>query len=195
MKRIIQILSWLILSVSVVAQTVSYEQAALYVERGNYQGAIRIMKMLAEQEKDTEYYIDDIASIARYYSHTEEVDSVIHYCELTQQLAEEYIGKNDSIAEEYIQSTVHIYFKCNQHKRGLNATERVLDLRDKIYGPYSQQAFEWLVVMSYQAFEKKDLLRVDTYCHTMVKRSHQRLCTWLNRSSTKFCHYMDKALL
>lgn len=178
MKRIIQILSWLILSANVVAQTVSYEQAALYAERGNYQEAIRIMKKLAEQEKKTEYYIDDIASIARYYSHTEEVDSIIKYCTLTQRLANELINVNDSIAEEYIQSTAHIYFKCNQYKRGVNAAERVLDLRDKIYGIYSQQAFEWLVVMSYQAFEKKDLLRLNAYCHTKVKRAEE--CDGIN---------------
>lgn len=178
MKKIIQILSWLIISVNMVAQTVSYEQATSYAEKGNYQEAIRIMKILAEKEKQTQYYIDDIASIAWYYSHTEEMDSIIKYCTLTQRLANELINVNDSIAEEYIQSTAHIYFECNQYERGVNAAEKVLDLRDKIYGLYSQQAFEWLGLMSYWAFEKKDLLRMNTYCHTEVKRAEE--CDGIN---------------
>lgn len=173
MKKVVLILLCLISIVSTEGQTVSYQQAESYFKKRNYTEAIRIMKMLAEQEKNTEYYIDDIASIARYYSHTEEVDSVIHYCEQTQQLAEEYIGKNDSIAEEYIQSTYWNYDQCNQYEKSIHAAEEVLGLRDKIYGVYSQQAFEWLDVMSYQAFEKKDLLRMNTYCHTEIERAEE----------------------
>ena len=171
MNRFVVALLWLFNVISTVAQTVSYEQAVSYADAGNYHEAIRIMKIVAQQEKYTESYLEDIASISLYYSYIKEIDSVITYCEQTQQLAEKWIGIKDSIAEVYIQSTAWNYYECDLYERAVVAAERVLDLRDKIYGSHSQQAFEWIGVMSYQAFKKGDLSMMCKYCEIEANRA------------------------
>ena len=70
MRKLVLIIICLIVEWGVKAQSVSYQRAKSYADSGNYVKAIHLMKIVAEREKNTEYYIDDIATIAKYYSYT-----------------------------------------------------------------------------------------------------------------------------
>lgn len=146
------------------AQTISYEAAKSYADRGDYMEAIHIMKQLSVQEYGTEYYIDDIAMVARYYSQTSYVDSIIKYNTYLQQLAKLLINKNDSIAEEYIQSTAWNYYGCGLYEYGLDAAQKVLELRSKISGQISEKTLEWIGVMAFQSFKAKDISSMVSLC-------------------------------
>lgn len=170
MRKLVLIIICLIVEWGVKAQSVSYQRAKSYADSGNYVKAIHLMKIVAEREKNTEYYIDDIATIAKYYSYTGEVDSLLLYNTYTQQLAEKLIGSNDSIAEEYIQFTAWMYDKCGMYDSFINTAEKVLNLRDCMHGYFSEESLEWIGVMSYKAFNAHDLLRMVEYCDSEVKR-------------------------
>lgn len=149
-----------------VGQDNYYQLARSYAESGNYQEAIRLMKLLAEQEKDTEYYIDDIATIAGYYSKTDEIDSIVFYNAKLQNLIVNSIHSNDSIGEEYIQFTAWNYYQTNQYALAIEAAEWVLSLRENLYGKGSSKWFEWIGVMSYEAFMFNDLEKMKEYINT-----------------------------
>ena len=136
------------------AQYALYQLANSCADRGNYQEAIRIMKDVANQEIETEYYIDDIASIAEFYSYTEHTDSLMWYNNYTQQLAEKF--GNDSIAEIYIQSTAWNYDRCGLYERALETSKRVLELRERVYGLGSEEWHDWLGVIMLNAFKNLD---------------------------------------
>lgn len=170
MRKLVLIIICLIVEWGVKAQSVSYQQAKSYADSGNYVKAIHLMKIVAEREKNTEYYIDDIATIAKYYSYTGEVDSLLLYNTYTQQLAEKLIGSNDSLAEEYIQFTAWMYDKCGMYDSFINTAEKVLNLRDCMHGYFSEESLEWIGIMSYKAFNAHDLLRMVEYCDSEVKR-------------------------
>lgn len=170
MGKFILIIIYLNVVMGIKAQSVLYQQAKSYADSGNYIEAIKLMKIVAKQEQDTEYYIDDIATIARCYSYTNEMDSLLHYNTYTQQLAEKLIGSNDSIAEEYMQFTAWNFDVGGQYDLFINAAEKVLNLRDKIYGRSSEESLEWIEIMSYKAFNAHDLLRMVEYCDSEAKR-------------------------
>lgn len=150
-----------------IGQTNDYIQLSRFYEKsGNYLEAIRLMKIVAEQEKDTEYYIDDIATIAYYYSVTSEIDSIIRYNIKLQELATNLIDSNDSIAEEYFQSSAWNYYRSNQYILAVDAAEKVLSLRENVYGVASFKWFEWIGVMGYEAFMFDDLDGMKKYCLT-----------------------------
>lgn len=154
LKRVSVILLVSITTIVANAQYALYQLANSYADSGNYQEAIRIMKNVAEQERETEYYIEDIASIARFYSYTEHIDSLKQYNYYTQQLAEKC--GNDSIAEIYIQSTAWNYYLCNQYENAIETSKRVLELREKIFGLGSEEWHDWLGVIKLNAFKNLD---------------------------------------
>lgn len=154
LKRVLVILLISITAVVAKAQYALYQLANSYADSGNYQEAIRIMKDVAEQEKETEYYIEVIASIASFYSYTEHIDSLKQYNYYTQQLAEKC--DNDSIAEIYIQSTAWNYYRCNQYENAIETSKRVLELRKKVYGVGSEEWHDWLGVITLNAFKNLD---------------------------------------
>ena len=92
-------------SLASYSQSAFYQLAKSYADSGNYSEAIRLMKQCADMERHSDFYIDDIALIARYYSFTNEKDSLIYYNSQLQDLAKKIVNVNDSIAEEYIQSS------------------------------------------------------------------------------------------
>lgn len=146
-----------------VGQDNYFKQAHFYAESGNYKEAIRLMKLLAEQEKNTDYYIEDIATIAGYYSKTNEIDSIIFYNTKLQELAVSSIHLNDSVVEEYIQFTAWNYYHTKQYNLAVNAAEWALSLRENVYGKGSSQWFEWFGCMDYEAFVFNDLERLKEY--------------------------------
>lgn len=173
MKKFFLIMICIAIVFEVKAQSVTYQQAQSYADSGDYIEAIRLMKIVAERERSTEYYIDDIAAIARYYSFIDEVDSLLQYNNLTRELAERLFGSNDSIAEIYIQATAWNYDKKGMYESFVNAAEKVLELRDNVYGPSSQESLEWIGIMSFEAFKTLDLLRMVEYCDIEVKRAKE----------------------
>lgn len=173
MKKCFLIILYIVIVFGVKAQSVSYQQAKSYADSGNYIEAIRVMKIVAEKERNSEYYIDDITTIARYYSYTNEVDSLIQYNNLAQQLAEKLFWSNDSIAEIYIQSVAWNYDEGGQYEAFVNTAERVLELRDSVYGPSSKESFEWIGVMSFKAFKTLDIHKMVEYCDVEEKRAEE----------------------
>lgn len=173
MKKFIFILIHSIITLSAKAQSVSFQQAQSYADSGNYIEAIKLMKIVAERERNTEYYMDDIAAIARYYSHTNELDSLIQYNNLTLQLAEKLLESNDSIAEIYIQSAAWNYEEGGLYESFVNTAKRVLELRDNIYQPFSKESFRWIEIINLKAFEHRDLLRMIQYCDEEINRAEK----------------------
>ena len=152
---------------TLIGQTDNYIQLAQsYEKSGNYSEAIRIMKIVAEQEKDTDYYIDDIATIAGYYSKTNEIDSIVFYNAKLQELVLNSNHLDVSIVEEYIQFTAWNYYQTNQYVLAVEAAEMTLLLREKIYGKASYEWFQWIGIMGYQSFVFNDLERMKEYCWT-----------------------------
>ena len=84
----------------VYSQEPLWKQASNYEKAGNYQEAIRLKKIMASEDKGTEWFIDDIAGIARCYSYTDETDSTLYYSQYLIELAEQLINKSDSRSEE-----------------------------------------------------------------------------------------------
>ena len=146
-----------------------WKLASNHEANGNYSEAIRIKKVIANQDKDTEWYIDDLAGIARCYSYLNEVDSTVFYCHRTNALAENLVGTTDSIAEEYIQSSAWSCYRCGAYSEAVSSAERVLALRDKIYGEGSDKSMEWIGVMSYQALQNGDLIGMAKYSDKELK--------------------------
>lgn len=74
MNKLILCLLFTILSFSgsfdVFCQEPLWKVAADYEKAGNYFEAIRLKKQMAKEDYGTEWYIDDIAGIARCYSYT-----------------------------------------------------------------------------------------------------------------------------
>lgn len=173
MKKTVTILIMSVVCLLANAQTALYNLAKSHADKGNYFEAIRIMKDVAKNEFGTEYFVDDIACLARYYSQTNETDSIIHYNFKLQQLANNYIGSNDSIAEEYIQSTAWNLYGCGQYDLATKAATKVLELRDKIYGANSEKSLEWMGVMGYQAYHANQLSDMIQFCQAEFNRAEQ----------------------
>lgn len=146
-------------------------QASDFEKSGNYREAIRIKKLMAKEDIGTEWYIDDIAGIARCFSYINENDSTLKYCNLTKELAEKLIGVSDSVAEEYIQSTAWALYKCGDYINAVNSAYRVLELRDKIYGITSVESIEWIGVMQSQARTLEQIEDVAKFCDLEFSRS------------------------
>lgn len=129
-----------------------WKLASSYEQSGNYLEAIRLKKIMANEDKGTEWYLDDIAGIARCYSYTNEHDSTLYYSKYAIDLAKNLINKSDSVAEEYIQNSAWCLYQSNFYHQAMEASEMVLSLRGKMHGKYSSNYLEWLGIMSYQAF-------------------------------------------
>ena len=56
----------------VYSQDPLWKIASDYEKAGKYSDAIRLKKQMAKEDYETEWYIDDIAGIARCYSYTSE---------------------------------------------------------------------------------------------------------------------------
>ena len=152
-----------------------WKVAADYEKAGNYFEAIRLKKQMAKEDYGTEWYIDDIAGIARCYSYTNESDSTLYYSEFAIDLAKTLLNKADSVAEEYIQNSAWCFYRSNMYTQAATASEMVLSLRDKLHGKSSEKYLEWLGVMSYQAFSHNQIDDMVKYCDMeidIVKGSH-----------------------
>lgn len=179
MNKLILCLLFTILSFSgsfdVFCQEPLWKVAADYEKAGNYFEAIRLKKQLAKEDYGTEWYIDDIAGIARCYSYTNESDSTLYYSEFAIDLAKTLLNKADSVAEEYIQNSAWCFYRSNMYTQAATASEMVLSLRDKLHGKSSEKYLEWLGVMSYQAFSHNQIDDMVKYCDMeidIVKGSH-----------------------
>jgi CHAT domain-containing protein len=138
-----------------------------------YYDAIQLKKLIANEDKNTDYYIDDLVGIARCYSHTSSNDSTIYYCDRVIDLAEKLINVHDSIAEECIQSTVWALYGCGEYNRAVASAKKVLELRKKIHGPYSDKYFEWIGLMSYQALKFYNIEDIKTFCAEEIESAKQ----------------------
>ena len=179
MNKLILCLLLTILSFSgsfdVFCQEPLWKVAADYEKAGNYFEAIRLKKQMAKEDYGTEWYIDDIAGIARCYSYTNESDSTLYYSEFAIDLAKTLLNKADSVAEEYIQNSAWCFYRSNMYTQAATASEMVLSLRDKLHGKSSEKYLEWLGVMSYQAFSHNQIDDMVKYCDMeidIVKGSH-----------------------
>ena len=152
-----------------------WKLASDYEKAGNYSEAIRLKKQMAKEDAGTEWFIDDIAGIARCYSYTSDNDSTLFYGEYAIELAKTLINKADSVAEEYIQNSAWCFYRSNLYTQAVNASEIVLSLREKLYGKGSAKYLEWLRVMSYQAYNHNQIDDVIKYCDkeiTIVKEHY-----------------------
>lgn len=169
MRKLISILL-LCLNISIgpkaFCQEPLWQIAANYENAGNYIEAIRLKKQMAKEDYGTEWYINDIAGIARCYSYIGDNDSTRYYGKYTIELANRLINKADSIAEEYIQNSAWCFYRSNLYTEGVTASEMVLSLREKLYGKQSPKYLEWLGVMSYQAFNNNQFDDMVKYCAT-----------------------------
>lgn len=151
------------------SQNAFYQLAKSYADSGDYPEAIRLMKLCAEIDKGSDYYIDDIATISRYYSYVDEKDSLIHYNTQLQHLANQFLSINDSIAEEYIQSSAWTFYDGGEYELALKAANRVLNLRESVYGKNSPEYIEWLGVISYQAYKYGDYRSMCNYSNDEIE--------------------------
>lgn len=150
------------------SQSAFYQLAKSYADSGDYTEAIRLMKKCAEIDINSEYYIDDIATISRYYSYINEKDSLIYYNTHLQELANQFLSINDSIAEEYIQSCAWNFYDGGEYELAIETAERVLKLRESIYGKNSPEYFKWIGVISYQAYKFEDYQSMCRYCNNEI---------------------------
>lgn len=157
-----------IMSLDVLCQEPLWKVAYNYEQNGNYSEAILLKKQLAKEDYGTEWYIDDIAGIARCYSYTSEKDSTLYYGQYAIDLAKEIINKADSVAEEYIQNSAWCFYRSNLYPQAVIAAEMVLSLREKMQGKSSAKYLEWLRVMSYQAFNQKQIEDMVKYCDNEI---------------------------
>lgn len=162
-------------SLDVFCQEPLWKVASDYEKAGNYSDAIRLRKQMAKEDFGTEWFIDDIAGIARCYSYTNENDSTLYYGEYAMELAKTLINKTDSVAEEYIQNSAWCFYRSSLYPQAVNASEMVLSLREKLHGRSSAKYIEWLRVMSYQAFNHNQIDDMAKYCDkeiALVKEYH-----------------------
>lgn len=145
-----------------------WKVASDYENAGNYSEAIRLKKQMAKEDYGTEWYIDDIAGIARCYSYTSENDSTLYYGKYAIELANKLINNADSVAEEYIQNSAWCFYRSNLYTQAVTASEMVLSLREKLHGKYSSKYLEWLGVMSYQAFNHNQIDDMAKYCEIEI---------------------------
>lgn len=157
-----------IMSLDVLCQEPLWKVAYNYEQNGNYSEAILLKKQLAKEDYGTEWYIDDIAGIARCYSYTSEKDSTLYYGQYAIDLAKEFINKADSVAEEYIQNSAWCFYRSNLYPQAVIAAEMLLSLREKMQGKSSAKYLEWLRVMSYQAFNQKQIEDMVKYCDNEI---------------------------
>ncbi len=159
----------------IYSQEPLWKLASDYEKAGNYPEAIRLKKQMAKEDAGTEWFIDDIAGIARCYSYTSCNDSTLYYGEYAIELAKTLINKTDSIAEEYIQNSAWCFYRSNMYPQAVNASEMVLSLRENLHGKSSTKYLEWLGVMSYQAFNHNQIDDMVKYCDkeiALVKECH-----------------------
>lgn len=159
----------------IYSQEPLWKLASDYEKAGNYPEAIRLKKQMAKEDAGTEWFIDDIAGIARCYSYTSYNDSTLYYGEYAIELAKTLINKTDSIAEEYIQNSAWCFYRSNMYPQAVNASEMVLSLRENLHGKSSTKYLEWLGVMSYQAFNHNQIDDMVKYCDkeiALVKECH-----------------------
>ena len=159
----------------IYSQEPLWKLASDYEKAGNYSNAIRLKKQMAKEDAGTEWFIDDIAGIARCYSYTSNNDSTLYYGEYAIELAKDLFNKADSIAEEYIQNSAWCFYRSNMYPQAVNASEMVLSLRENMHGKSSAKYLEWLGVMSYQAFNHNQIDDMVKYCDkeiALVKECH-----------------------
>lgn len=152
-----------------------WKLASDYEKAGNYLEAIRLKKQMAKEDAGTEWFIDDIAGIARCYSYTSDNDSTLFYGEYAIELAKTLINKADSVAEEYIQNSALCFYRSNLYPQAVKASEIILSIREKLHGKSSAKFIEWLRVMSYQAFSHNQFDDMVKYCDkeiTLIKEYH-----------------------
>ena len=152
-----------------------WKLASDYEKAGNYLEAIRLKKQMAKEDAGTEWFIDDIAGIARCYSYTSDNDSTLFYGEYAIELAKTLINKADSVAEEYIQNSAWCFYRSNLYPQAVKASEIILSIREKLHGKSSAKFIEWLGVMSYQAFSHNQFDDMVKYCDkeiTLIKEYH-----------------------
>lgn len=152
-----------------------WKLASDYEKAGNYSDAISLKKQMAKEDAGTEWFIDDIAGIARCYSYTSNNDSTLYYGEYAIELAKDLFNKADSVAEEYIQNSAWCFYRSNMYPQAVNASEMVLSLRENLHGKSSAKYLEWLGVMSYQAFNHNQIDDMVKYCDkeiALVKECH-----------------------
>lgn len=165
---ILIVLMFFIMNFNVHGQEPLWKVAYNYEQNGNYSEAILLKKQLAKEDYGTEWYIDDIAGIARCYSYTSEKDSTLYYGQYAIDLAKDIINKADSVAEEYIQNSAWCFYRSNLYPQAVTAAEMVLSLREKIHGNGSAKYIEWLGVMSYQAFNHNQIDDMVKYCDNEI---------------------------
>lgn len=151
------------------SQSAFYQLAKSYADSGDYPEAIRLMKLCAEIDKSSDYYIDDIATISRYYSYINEKDSLIYYNTQLQHLANQFLSINDSIAEEYLQSSAWNFYDGGEYELAIDASKQVLNLRETVYGRKSTEYIEWLGVISYQAYKYGDYQSMCNYSNKEIE--------------------------
>ena len=148
----------------VYSQEPLWKLASNFEKEGNYYEAIRIKKQMAREDYGTEWFIDDIAGIARCYSFTSEKDSTLYYGQYAIELAKTLVNKADSVAEEYIQNSAWCFYRCDLYEQATTASQFILSLRDKMYGKHSLKYINWLGVMSHQAYCHNELQDMAKYC-------------------------------
>lgn len=165
---ILIVLMFFIMNFNVHGQEPLWKVAYNYEQNGNYSEAILLNKQLAKEDYGTEWFISDIAGIARCYSYTSEKDSTLYYGQYAIDLAKEIINKSDSVAEEYIQNSAWCFYRSDLYPQAVTAAEMVLSLRGKMHGKGSAKYLEWLGVMSYQAFNHNQIDDMVKYCDNEI---------------------------
>lgn len=165
---ILIVLMVFIMNFNVHGQEPLWKVAYNYEQNGNYSEAILLKKQLAKEDYGTEWFIDDIAGIARCYSYTSEKDSTLYYGQYAIDLAKEIINKSDSVAEEYIQNSAWCFYRSDLYPQAVTAAEMVLSLRGKMHGKGSAKYLKWLGNMSYQAFNHNQIDDMVKYCDNEI---------------------------
>lgn len=148
-----------------------YELAKSYEESGNYYEAARLMKIVAESEKDTEFYINDIANIATYYSNLNEPDSLIRYNKELILLADKMGETSDSISEIYVCNAALNYYRGKIYPDAVELAKRALAIRDNIYGKTSKESIDLIGCLKYNALAFEDLTGLQEFYKIEIERS------------------------
>lgn len=160
-------------TLKVYSDNQEWRMASTLERSGLYEAAIQKYKQLAVEEKDTEWYIESITSIARCFSNLNMTDSTLYYGELVLKMENTRTTDLAKTYEECIQNVFWSYLKCNQYGIAKNIAEKVLSLRENIYGYGSDQHIEWIGVMSHQAYKNGDYDGLKNYCQKESSVSEQ----------------------
>lgn len=143
--------------------------ASTFENAGLYEDAIAKYKQLAEKDKNTEWYISDITAIVRCFANLNNVDSTFYYGNVVMGLEDTNSIASSKQSEECIQDVFWSYLNCGEYESAKIIGEKVLGLRELIYGKASNEYSEWIGVMGLQSYKNNDLSTMCHYCEYEVK--------------------------